>query len=344
MRLQTALREQAGHCAALGSPFMARLMGLCADHWPLDRTIAARMEAWPGDIGPKAVSLPLRLAGGLHALALTGVAPELAAAYPPNAVPDAQLLAALRGALRDHAAFLDRWIDSAPQTNELGRSAVLVAAARWLAARHGLPFVLSELGASAGLNLHFDRYALRVGGRVYGPTDPVLALEPDWHGPDPESADIEIAARAGVDLNPLDPSDRDDALRLLAYLWPDQEARLARTRAALTLPPAPVARGDAIDWLEARLATPQPGRLHLICHTVAWQYFPAAAQARGRAMIEAAGAAATEDAPLAWLGLEADGDTPGAALTLRLWPGDLRLGLGRACFHGRWVHWAPPTG
>ena len=38
---------------------------------------------------------------------------------------------------------------------------------------------------------------------------------------------------------------------------------------------------------------------------------------------------------------EADGETPGAGLTLRLWPGDLRLVLGRACFHGRWVDWSP---
>lgn len=28
-----------------------------------------------------------------------------------------------------------------------------------------------------------------------------------------------------------------------------------------------------------------------------------------------------------------------AALTLRLWPGDLRFELGRADFHGRWIDW-----
>ena len=341
MRLQAAFRAQADSCAALGSPFMARLMGLMAENWPLDRALSARMEAWPGDPGPSGVSLPLRLAGGLHALHLMGAAPELTAAYPPHDVPDAQLLAALRGALLTHAEFLDRWIDNAPQTNELGRSAVLIAAARWLAARYDMRMVLSELGASAGLNLWFNHYALRAGERVYGPADPVLTLEPDWQGPDPAAATPVVADRAGVDLNPLTPADPDDALRLLAYLWPDQEARLARTRAALSLPPAPVARADATDWLETRLAAPRPGALHLIYHTVAWQYFPAQAQDRGRALIEAAGARATPDAPLAWLGMEADGNSPGAGLTLRLWPGDLRLSLGRACFHGRWVAWAP---
>jgi hypothetical protein len=39
--------------------------------------------------------------------------------------------------------------------------------------------------------------------------------------------------------------------------------------------------------------------------------------------------------------MEADDDGPGVGLTLRLWPGDRRLSLGRADFHGRWVDWRP---
>lgn len=320
---------------------MARLMGLMAEHWPLDRALAARMDLWPGDLGPKGASLPLRLAGGLHALTLMNSDRALVAAYPPHTVSDTQLIAAVRGAMLSHAEFLDRWIDTAPQTNEVGRSAVLIAAARWLAARYGLPLVLSELGASAGLNLQFDGYALTVGGRRYGSDDASVVLTPAWHGPDPTTATPRVVARAGVDLNPLNPANPDHALRLLAYLWPDQPERLERTRAALGLKPAPVSRGDAVDWLARRLATRMPGNLHLVYHTVAWQYFAPEAQARGAALMAGAGARADEDAPLAWLGMEADGADPGAALTLRLWPGDLHLSLGRACFHGRWVRWAP---
>ncbi|MFD2853815.1 DUF2332 family protein [Seohaeicola zhoushanensis] len=65
--------------------------------------------------------------------------------------------------------------------------------------------------------------------------------------------------------------------------------------------------------------------MHLIYHTIAWQYFPAEKQAEGTALIEAAGAGATASRPLAWLGLEADGGTEGAAITLRLWPGICEL-------------------
>jgi len=58
-----------------------------------------------------------------------------------------------------------------------------------------------------------------------------------------------VASTAGVDLNPLDPTDPDDALRLQAYLWPDQPERLTRTQAAITAATVPVTQGDAIDWL-----------------------------------------------------------------------------------------------
>jgi hypothetical protein len=133
-------------------------------------------------------------------------------------------------------------------------------------------------------------------------------------------------------------------LRLKAYLWPDQPHRLALTEAAARVQRAPVVRGDAIDWLEERLTEAHPGHLHLIQHTVAWQYFPGEKQARGRVLIEAAGARATAEAPLAWLSMENDGDSTGnvgARLDLRLWPGDLHLLLGRVDFHGRWINWNP---
>ena len=109
---------------------------------------------------------------------------------------------------------------------------------------------------------------------------------------------------------------------------------------------AQIDTGDAIDWLAGRLTAAPQGRLHIIQHSVAWQYFPKDARDHGTALIEAAGAQATADRPLAWLAMESDGDTTGgkgAAITLRLWPGDITLALGRADFHGRWVDWRHVT-
>lgn len=346
-RLRAALSDQAAQCAALGSPFMARLMTLLAERLAPGTALTDRLFDWPGDPGPRGASVPLRLAGALHALKLSGHA-GLGAVYPPASATDAALCSAVARALETEAEAIGRFIDSPPQTNEVRRSAVLIALAHWLTAAHALPLPLrlSELGASAGLNLSFDRFALRAGAVLFGADEPALTLSPDWRGALPPRVPFRVAGRAGVDLNPLDPARAEDRLRLRAYLWPDQEERRALTDAALAVAgPAPD-RGDAIDWLAGRLA-PVPGTLHLIYTTVAWQYFPPEAQARGRALIEAAGRHATADAPLAWFGMEADGGATGgangAALTLRLWPGDRRIDLGRADFHGRWVDWrAPP--
>lgn len=342
MNLTQAFRAQADACTRLGSPFMGQLLSILAEHWPATGTLATKMAGFDGDIGPAGHSLPLRIAGGLHALVLSGQSPELAALYPPHAASDSDLRDGVLTALNQHETFLLEWTDSAPQTNEVRRSAALIAGAHVAAAHFDLPIRLSELGASGGLNLMWDHFAVDVNGTRVGASDPALVLHPDWDGPlPPETAPL-IADRAGVDLNPLDPTAPDDLLRLSAYLWPDQPERLALTRAAASVTNAPLTRGDAIDWLAPRLDDAPEGQLHLIQHTVAWQYFPKAAQDRGRALIEAAGARATAQRPLAWLSMESDGDTSGnigAALVLRLWPGDLTLNLGRADFHGRWIKW-----
>lgn len=340
--LRRAFREQAGHCAALDSPFMARLLNLLADEWPADTSLARKLAGFSGDIGPLGASLPLRVAGGLHALHLKGVDPDLSAVYPPVAAPNDRFRAAILDALHTHDAFLTDWVTHAPQTNELRRAAALIAGSHLLATGFDLPMKVSELGASGGLNLMFDHFALDTAQGRLGAEAPTLTLLPDWTGPLPQGAAPRIANRRGVDLNPLDPRSDDGKLRLMAYLWPDQTERLERTRAAIAAHDATVDRADAVDWLAARLDH-EPGRLHLIYHTIAWQYFPADKQEHGTALIEAVGKTATQDNPLAWLRMEADDATPGAALDLRLWPGDRHIPLGRIDFHGRWVHWTGPV-
>nr|WP_289847852.1 DUF2332 family protein [Lentibacter algarum] len=329
------MRDQAQHCAALGSPFMELLLNTLADNWHDELPLAKRLAAWDGDIGPLGASLPLRLAGGLHALVINEQDAALAAQYPPHQAT--ALWPAAKAAMHNHAAFLDAWMDNAPQTNEVRRAATLIAAAQLLTARYNLPLRLSELGASGGLNLMFDKFALALPEEHFGPQDAAITLSPEWSGPMPPKATLRVTDRCGVDLNPLDPKQPEDALKLLAYLWPDQPERLERTRAAIEMHDATLTKADAIDWLKTRLARPQQGTLHLVYSTIAWQYFPAAAQSLGTALIEQAGAMATEQAPLAWFAMENDGAGDGAALTLRLWPGDHNISLGRADFHGRWI-------
>jgi len=343
--LTRALEQQAETCGNMGSPFMQRLLSALAATWPADTGLASACARYEGDIGPAGHSLPLRIAGGLHALRLQDQA-DLAPIYPPHAPQQPEFETRLLAALHSHDAFLTDWITSPPQTNEIRRSAALIAAAGWVTKRLPRPIWLSELGASGGLNLMWDRYAVETPDWRIGPQDAVVTLRPAWTGPRPESGRLDIVDRRGVDLSPLDPTRASDLLRMKAYLWPDQPERLAMTQAAAGAVPAPVDAGDAIDWLEQRLASAPDGHLHIVQNTVAWQYFPATAQARGRKLLSTAGARATHDTPLAWVQLETDGDVNGlggAALSVQFWPGGEVVHLGRADFHGRWIRWAAPS-
>jgi len=338
--LAPVFARQAQACAALGSPFTARMLPIAAAQLRPGNPVADRLLGWPGDISHHGANLPLRLAGALHALALTEADAGISHLWPPGpGGSDAELAEAIAAALDTHAPTILAWLDNAPQTNEVRRAAALIAVARQLAARWNLPLRVSELGASAGLNLFFDAYALQLpGGTTLGPDRAVLTLAPEMRGAlPPEGADPVIAERRGADLNPLAPDRPSDVLRLRAYTWPDQRDRMERLDAALTVARPLVDRADAAPWLQARLADPQPGVADFVYHTIAWQYFPAETQEACRATLEARGAAATDDTPLAWLAVESDGDEAGAAVTLRLWPGDHHLQLGRMDFHGRWL-------
>lgn len=340
--VRDAFRDQAKSCDGLGSPFTARLCRLIADRLKSDTLVGARVLGWEGDPTSAGDSVALRLCGALHALVRAGRDDRLQASYPPIPADDETLWSAVDHAIqRDEAFILDR-LQSAPQTNEVRRSGALLAGFLTLAHMFGKPLVLSELGASAGLNLHWDRYRYRLGDTAWGDPAARVVIEPRWTGPNPPTTAIAVTDRAGCDLNPLDPASKQDRLRLLSYIWADQQDRLDRTSFAFETAaarPERVVRADAIDWLRQRLARNFPCAVHVVYHTIAWQYFPKASQDEGEALIAEAGRNATKDAPLARLQMEADGQTPGAALSLQVWPSGEKYLIGRADFHGRWVEW-----
>ena len=343
MTIAGVFRSQARACESLGSPFTARILNGVADMMQPGDPVIDRILGWQGDPTSAGDNVPLRLAGGLHALVLSGQDRTLSALYPPQPAPnDARLSDVLRATIAAHPAHFMHWLNSPPQTNEVGRSAVLIAAGHLLADRFGLPLRVLELGASAGLNFGWDRIGLKIGQDHFGARASRLVLTPDWTGDPPPRTPFAVIHRAGVDLNPLDPTNGDDRLRMMSYIWPDQTQRLERMRLALELAqafPTPVDQGDAAGWVEQRLGTVAEGVTTVIYHTIAWQYFPQTTQDTAGQAIRAAGARATPKAPVAWFSMESDGRTDGAALRLRLWPGDATLDLGRADFHGRWVAW-----
>lgn len=341
--VRASFRTQASACAELGSPFMQQLCTVLAERIDARDPVGALVLDWKGDpVGTKD-ALALRLCGCLHALVLSNADSTLKSVYPPNRASDDAMWVACSQAFKVHSAFILKRLQSAPQTNEIRRSSVLVPGFLTLAALFGKPLVLSELGASAGLNMLWDTLSFNFGGQFVGPETSPVHLVPDWSGPTPPIVKISVSERCGCDVSPLLASLPEDRLRLLSYLWADQTDRIDRTRAALDLAVEKsirVEKADAIDWLEQRLADIRTGMVHVIYHSIAWQYFPADRQARGRQLLEHAGSKATPNAPLAHLQMESDGQPEGAAVTLQIWPGGAKYELGRGDYHGRWVKWS----
>ncbi|MGQ0277474.1 DUF2332 domain-containing protein [Sphingopyxis sp. Q841] len=340
--VRTAFANQVAYCRAAEAPITARIVAAVATLLDRPETgFARRIADWPG--AALADALPLRAAGGLHALHLSGAADDLAPIYADaNDINDAVIVA---GVVRRHEAALLPWLDGPPQTNEAGRSANFIAAMLWLADQ-GLParFECLEIGSSAGINLMLDRYHYDLGGVQVGPQPGVMAFTPDWQGRHPPQHAIEIVSAKGCDVAPIDLTDPAQALRLKVFVWPEHAIRFARIEAAIVAAearPPDLVRMTAADFVEQELAKPQAaGTTRLLMHSIVWQYVPGDQQARITAAMEAAGARATADRPLAWVALEANRTVHGHELVVRHWPGGAApVMLARAHPHGAWIEW-----
>ncbi len=323
-----AFENQVAYCTHANAPITARIVAAVAKLLESDEpgALLARIRKWQG--APLADALPLRMAGGIHSLWLSGAQPELGAIYrDPNptreALDDVDLV---RDAIAAHEAPLMAWLAGPPQTNEAGRSVNFMAAMLWLADK-GLPpvFECLEIGSSAGINLMMDRYAYNLGGTRAGSDRPVMTFAPEWKGAPPPQADVEIASLKGCDVAPVDLADPNQALRLKAYIWPEHRVRFDRMEAAIAAAKeqAPdIVRMDAADFVEAELAEPQAERTtRVLMHSIVWQYLPKDQQERITAAMEEAGERATPDKALAWIAVEADRTVHRHALKVRYWPG-----------------------
>jgi hypothetical protein len=254
----------------------------------------------------------------------------------------------------DDPSFVRDFLRSAPQTNEVGRSAALIAGWLEIAARTRFPLSLFEIGSSAGLNLIADRYAYRLGefdwvpaaeSRGGSPGDlsrPTITCE--WTGRSPAvHAPLRVRSRRGCDLHPLNTMDPAQRERLVAYVWADQRERIDRLNAAIRamlLQPVFVEAANAADWLQAVLpSNGEPGVTRVVFHSIVWSYLDNPARQRIATHLGEVGAAASPDAPLAWLRLELVSKDEPAALRLTLWPGGEDELLARVHPHGTWVRW-----
>jgi hypothetical protein len=160
-------------------------------------------------------------------------------------------------------------------TNEVRRSACSLPAFGLVARRGGdRPLALVEIGASAGLNLLWDRYGYDYGqGRRYGdPQSPVqISCTPRGTSLPPVPPQFpSVVFRAGLDLSPIDLRDPDAALWLRALVWPEHKARSRLLQRAIDFArrdPPRLCAGDALDLLPRVLASAPPEAVVCVFHT-----------------------------------------------------------------------------
>jgi hypothetical protein len=292
----------------------------------------------------------------------TGVAgdPDLLAfldALPPEKRQPNLLFASVRyltglqpGYAPFRSAVLDRRDELAAvmlarrtQTNEPARCATLLPALALLPQ----PLALLEVGASAGLCLLPDRYDYAYGPhRIAGhPGGLVFPCQPRGPVPLPPQSP-RIAWRAGIDLNPLDVTNPDDAHWLNCLVWPGEGERADRLAAAIEIAqaqPPRVVPGDLVDQLASTAADAPSEATLVVFHSAVLAYVSPARRAEFAEAVRALGAE--------WLSNEA----PGVLSALPGFPADLpdpdpgpapflltRAGRDPLAYvdsHGTWLRW-----
>ena len=345
--LQRAFDLQSRGCRVMGSPFSADVLDLMWDDVRRGGVFAELMAPFRGlDLdGHMKAATPLRPLGWAHWLALGGDAPELSALYPPTSMTaDRAALAELLPKLaRARFADVQDFLTSPPQTNEVRRTLCLLGGFTTIASETGLPLRCLEIGASAGLNLNWNRFHYRLGEQAtWGDAEGPVRIDGEWNGPLPPLGPVEVVERAGCDISPVDIRDPAMARRLEAYVWADQRERVERLRGAMALArsgPLDLVQSDAADWVEAQVH-PRPGVATVLYHSVMWQYMPRETQVRIEAHMDRVSKLATADAPVAWLSMEpSERFRAKMEVQLRLWPngGQRRLALVHP--HGAAVDW-----
>jgi len=196
---------------------------------------------------------------------------------------------------REHRCIRAVMLARTTQTNEPARCSVLLP----LLAQLPPPLALLEVGASAGLCLIPDRYGYDYGAHRIEPAAsagvaaPVFPCATQGAVPIPTRVP-EIVWRAGLDLNPIDLRSAEDVAWLETLVWPGQEARAERLRAAIALARRDlpnIVRGNLLTDLEPLIATAPKDATLVVFHTAVLPYVrPQARRDRFAATVRAGNA------------------------------------------------------
>lgn len=301
-----------------------------ADDWEAGGPVR---EICRGHDDPEGAVLQLRLLAGVFRLVLTGRADELVEFYPclGGHRDPAEAWPVLRTVMGREVVMLREALQVPPQTNEIGRSAALLAGLFDLVRTSGSNRIrLLELGASGGLNLLIDRFHFAGTDWQYGPIDsPVHLLQPFDGRVQP--VDFQLESARGCDLHPVDVTTAAGRLALTSFVWPFDVHRHQRLAAALELAvdhPPVVDAAPASSWLAEQLSNRAPDDvLTVVWHSITQMYWPESE----RDVVEEVLVEQGERQRLAVVAMEYDGADQHQAgkgrdrlsLTTRLWlPGE----------------------
>ena len=290
--LAAHLRWQAGWCDKGGSPLYAYLLERSASDAEVQGPVWDVLEGLEGE--PNGAVLGLRFMAAVHRLVLEETLPELARRYPSTGGEgdhDATW-PAFRQALIDRRDEIRRLAQNRCQTNEVGRSAALLGGFLEVARRSSLPLRILEVGASAGLNLRWDRYRYESAHGGWGDPRSPVTFAHSYEVAPPMTQEVEVVERKGCDLYPVDPTALEGALTLRSAIWADQLGRLALLDGAIEVArqlPVEVVQADALSFLQRELARPAKGVATVVFHSVFMQYVPPDDRRRLRELIAGAG-------------------------------------------------------
>ena len=231
------------------------------------------------------------------------------------------------------------------QTNVVRRCTCLLPAFSIVCRETSSPLALIDLGASAGLNLNFDRYAYsyqrdRREILRWGSDSAQIRLEAELRGNGelpPLPSAIPVASRDGIDLDPVDLANPDQLLWLRALIWPEHVERHQQLIDAATEFKDSDIRmhaGDATRVLPALIESVPHEHALVVYSTIALHQFPRESRQR----IADTLATASAERPVWQIALE--GNDPELSITRyrRGVTGEARV-LADASPHGWWIEW-----
>lgn len=318
------------------------------------------------DPAMQAVTLPARLGqppanilfGAVHFVLLGGVDHALRRYYPHLLKPGeteqaigSETYAVFQDFVAHNRDVLDPLIARrVTNTNEVRRCSYLRAGYVEIASRAARPLHMIEIGPSAGLNMNWDRYGyeyIHADGRsLKGGPASTLIIDSAWRGavpPPVPASPPQVAARIGLEMNPVDLSSEADRRWLLALLWPGRTDRIERMRKALAIAEVhvpPIRSGDALVNLPEELGQVMDGTAAVVVHSmVTYQWHE-----EMRARLETILTEASHRRPIYRLfqdTIDRESDPGRHPLRLRTYRNGImdEVILADAHHHGSWIAW-----